>query len=239
MRLLWLMAAALLAAPTVVLTPGAGRAQPAPVVVELFTSQGCTSCPPADALLTELAAQPGVIALALHVDYWDYLGWPDSFASPAFSARQKAYALVFGKRSIFTPQVVVQGREPMIGHDAERIRARIAAHAREEAPVDLTLEMADDILSIALAPRRGPVGPADVFLVLYTPVTEVSIEAGGNAGQRIRYTNVVDSWDTVASWDGSEPVAFEVEIEGLGEADGAVIVQRGRVGPVMSAALLP
>ena len=235
MRLLWLMAANLLVA----LTPGAGRAQPAPVVVELFTSQGCTSCPPADALLTELAAKPGVIALALHVDYWDYLGWPDSFASPAFSARQKAYALAFGKRSIFTPQVVVQGREPMIGHDAERIHARIDAHAREDAPVDLTLEMADDILSIALAPRRGPVGPVEVVLVRFTPASEVSIEAGGNAGQEIRYTNVVYGGATVASWDGREPVAFQVEIDGLGEADGAVIVQRGHVGPVMSAALLP
>ena len=234
MRLLWLLATLF-----VMLVPAAGRTQPTPVVVELFTSQGCTSCPPADALLTELATQPGVIALALHVDYWDYLGWRDSFGSPAFSARQKAYALVFGKRSIFTPQAVVQGREPMIGHDAEHIRARIAAHQDKVAPVELTLEIDADVLSIGLAPRGAPVGPVDVFLVRFPPSAEVSIEAGGNAGQRILYTNVGESWDTVASWDGTDPVEIAVEIDGLGDADGAVIVQRGRVGPVMSAALLP
>ncbi len=234
MRLLWLMAALLVA-----LLPGTGRAQPAPVVVELFTSQGCTSCPPADALLSELAEQPGVIALALHVDYWDYLGWQDSFASPAFSARQKAYALVFGKRSIFTPQAVIQGREPMVGHDAALIRSRIAAHQAETPPVELTLGLEEDVLSIGLLPVGGPVGAVDVFLVRFTPSSEVSIEAGGNAGQRILYTNIVESWDTVASWDGREAVEFTVEIDGLGGADGAVIVQRGRVGPVVSAALLP
>lgn len=234
MRLFWLLATLI-----VVLVPGAGRAQPTPVVVEMFTSQGCTSCPPADALLSELATQPGVIALALHVDYWDYLGWEDSFGSPAFSARQKAYALVFGKRSIFTPQAVVQGREPMVGHDAEHIRSRIAAHQDEVAPVELTLDADADVLSIGLAPRGAPVGQVDVFLVLFTPSAEVSIEAGENAGERILYTNIVTSWDAVASWDGVEPVEIAIEIDGLNEADGAVIVQRGRVGPVMSAALLP
>src|SRR5690606_9121092 len=114
------------------------------VVVELFTSQGCSSCPPADALLSELAAQPGVIALALHVDYWDYLGWKDSFASPAFSARQKAYAKSFGRRSIFTPQMVVQGRQALVGHDAPSVLSAIAEGLTEQATVNLALRREGD-----------------------------------------------------------------------------------------------
>jgi hypothetical protein len=232
MRRFWLMAAMLVA-----LVPSAGRSQPAPVVVELFTSQGCSSCPPADALLAELSHQPGVIALALHVDYWDYLGWKDSFADPAFSNRQKAYARSFGKRSIFTPQMVVQGRDSLVGHDAADIRGRIAAHQAEPAPVELSLRRDGEELWIRLAPRDLPVGPADIHLVRFIPSHEVSIEGGENAGQRIRYTNIVASWDTVATWDGSAPV--ELRYEGIDGTPGVVIVQRGRVGPVLNAATLP
>lgn len=232
MRLLWLMAAMLVA-----LSPGTARSQPAPVVVELFTSQGCSSCPPADALLAELADLPGVIALALHVDYWDYLGWKDSFADPAFSDRQKAYAQSFGKRSIFTPQMVVQGRDSLVGHDADRIRGRIAAHQAESPAVELTVRREGDELWIRLAPRDTPVGPAEVQLVRFIPSYEVSIEGGENAGQRILYTNIVASWETVATWDGTGPV--ELRYDGIDGTPGVVIVQRGRVGPVLTAARLP
>jgi hypothetical protein len=234
MRLFWLVVAML-----VVLLPGAGRAQPAPVVVELFTSQGCSSCPPADALLAELAGQPGVIALALHVDYWDYLGWKDSFADPAFSARQKAYAKAHGSRSIFTPQMVVQGGDSLVGHDAPRILSRIAAHQAAPSPVNLALRRDGDALLINLAPRDAPVGPADVHVVRLIPSREVSIEGGENAGQRILYSNIVASWDTVASWDGT--AAVELRYEGL-PSDAppvVVIVQRGRLGPILTAASLP
>jgi hypothetical protein len=234
MRLFWLTAAMLVA-----LLPGAVRAQPAPVVVELFTSQGCSSCPPADALLAELAAQPGVIALALHVDYWDYLGWKDSFASPAFSARQKAYAKSFGRRSIFTPQMVVQGREALVGHDAPGVLRAIAEGMTEQAPINLALRREGGVLTISLSPRDAPVGAAEVHVVGVIPSHEVSIEGGENAGHRILYSNIVASWDTVATWDGT--TAVELRYEGL---DGAatpvvVIVQRGRIGPVLSAASLP
>ena len=120
--------ALILSALAALFVPQDGRAQPAPVVVELFTSQGCSSCPPADALLAELAGAEGVIALALHVDYWDYLGWTDSFAAPKHTERQRAYAKAAKSRTIFTPQMVVQGSERLKGHDAERIRNRIEAH---------------------------------------------------------------------------------------------------------------
>ena len=104
------------------------RAQGSPVVVELFTSQGCSSCPPADALLRKLAEEEDVIALALHVDYWDYLGWKDSFATPKFTARQRAYAKKARSRSIYTPQMVVQGEDRVVGNDAEMVLARISEH---------------------------------------------------------------------------------------------------------------
>ncbi len=234
MRLLWLMAAFLAA-----LMPVSGRAQPAPVVIELFTSQGCSSCPPADALLSELAAEPGVIALALHVDYWDYLGWTDSFATPAFSARQKAYAAAFGKRSIFTPQMIVQGSDVLVGHDGPRIRARIAERLTEAPVADLSLRREGDMLTILLAPRGAPVGAAEVHLVQFIPFDEVAIEGGENAGQRIGYSNIVRSWDTVAIWDGAAELELELRRDGLDGGHGAVIVQRGRMGPVLSAAMLP
>ena len=232
MRPFWLFAALFVA-----LMPVAGRAQPAPVVVELFTSQGCSSCPPADALLTQLAGQPGVIALALHVDYWDYLGWQDSFANPAFSARQKAYARARGSRSIFTPQMMVQGYDSVIGHDAMRIRDKIAQHQATPPAASLGLRREGGVLWISIAPGDTPVEPAEVHVVRFIPSHEVSIEGGENAGQHITYSNIVSSWETVATWDGAS--AAELRYEGLDDAAVAVILQQGRVGPVLAAASLP
>ena len=232
MRPFWLLATLFVA-----LMPVAGRAQTAPVVVELFTSQGCSSCPPADALLTQLAAQPGVIALALHVDYWDYLGWQDSFASPAFSARQKAYAKARGSRSIFTPQMMVQGFDSMVGHDEMRIRDRIAAHQAIPPAARLDLRRDGAALVIRITPGTTPVEPAEVHVVRFTPSHDVAIEGGENAGQIITYSNIVESWETVAIWDGA--TAAELRHEGLDDAPVAVILQHGRVGPVLTAASLP
>jgi hypothetical protein len=217
--------------------PQAGHAQSSPVVVELFTSQGCSSCPPADALLRELAAEPGVIALALHVDYWDYLGWQDSFASPAFTARQKGYAKAAHSRRFYTPQMVVQGKDRLVGHDAARIGRSIAAHRALPAAVDLQVEVDDDALRISLAPMDVPVGLADIHVVRYLPSREVEIEAGENAGKTIDYTNIVTEWDTIARWDGREAVELVYEL--TGDEPVAVIVQGSRSGRVYSAASLP
>jgi len=213
-------------------------AQTTPVVVELFTSQGCSSCPPADALLTELAGSEGVIALALHVDYWDYLGWKDDFARPGHTARQKAYAKAAKSRSIFTPEMVVQGAERVKGHDAERIRAEIARFGQRPAAAELSLERDGDTLSIHLAPTgaaAGPgAGPADIHLVRFLPSAEVSIEAGENAGRDVTYSNIVTGWETIARWDGAAPV--DMRYEGLEDGPVAVIVQRKHMGPVLTAA---
>jgi hypothetical protein len=232
MRILPALAAlALFAAPISV------RAQDNPVVLELFTSQGCSACPPADALLAELAGQDGVIALALHVDYWDYLGWADSFADPKFTARQRAYAKKAKSRSIYTPQMIVQGKDRLIGNDAEMILERIAAHGETRKLAAVELERDGETLVIRLKPVEPDVGPAEVHVVRYVPSEAVSIEGGENAGQLITYANIVTDWDTAGIWDGTTPV--ELRFEGLDDRPGAVIVQRQRMGPVLAAAALP
>ncbi len=176
------------------------------MLVELFTSQGCSSCPPADRVLTELAGQPGVIALALHVDYWDYLGWKDDFASPEFTARQRAYAKAARSRTIFTPEMIVQGDDRLKGHDAEHIHKDIARQQQRPAQATLSLERKGDGLEIHLAPTGdAAVGPAEVYLVRFLPSADVSIGGGENAGRDLTYTNIVTDWDTIAHWDGAGP----------------------------------
>lgn len=221
---------------TLVLATPVARAQ-TPVVLELFTSQGCSSCPPADALLAELASREGVIALALHVDYWDYLGWKDSFASPSNTARQRAYAKAVRSRTIFTPEIVVQGAERLKGHDAEGILKEIARHQTEAPLVDLSLARDGDTLKIHVAPKGEALGPAMIELVNFLPSAGVSIEGGENAGRTVNYKNIVTRWETIARWDGTTPV--DMRYEGVEEGPVAVIVQRTKMGPVLTAAQLP
>lgn len=231
MRLAGSLIAGLLLLPAAVAAQGA-----TPVVLELYTSQGCSSCPPADALLTELAAEPGVIALALHVDYWDYLGWKDGFARPAHSDRQRAYARAARTRTIFTPEMIVQGEERLRGHDAERIQKEIARQQQRPAAATIGLERDGDDLSVHLAPTGAPVGPAEVYLVRFLPSEEVAIGAGENAGHNVTYTNVVTDWQTIGHWDGETPL--DLRAEAVGDQPAAVIVQRSRMGPVLTAAEL-
>ena len=205
-----------------------------PVVVELFTSQGCSSCPPADALLAELSERPGVIALALHVDYWDYLGWQDSFASPAFTKRQRAYAKAMGERMVYTPQVVVQGRHGVVGSRREDIEAAIAAVAAEPSAVSLTLEAAPEGLVVRLEPGSGPVGETSVSYMLYAAPQTVAISRGENNGHSITYHNVVRSWMMLGPWTG-EParwlVPYPQDARGV-----AVLVQDRKTKAILGAA---
>jgi hypothetical protein len=219
-----------------VLLPLGTVAQDTPVVLELYTSQGCSSCPPADALLAELAAEDGVIALALHVDYWDYLGWKDSFARSAHTARQRAYAKAAGRRTIYTPEMIVQGERRIKGHDAEKVAGAIDSHRRLPAQATVTLTRDGDALEVHLAPAGPGAGPSEVYLVRFIPSEEVSIEAGENAGEDIVYTNIVTDWESIGRWDGAAPA--ELRYEGLGEGPVAVIVQRTDMGPVLTAAEL-
>jgi hypothetical protein len=212
------------------------RAEQNPVVVELFTSQGCSSCPPADALLRELAGRDDVLALALHVDYWDYIGWKDEFALSAHTKRQKAYASEGGRRMIYTPQMIINGQDSIVGAKAMKIFDAIAAHRAQAAVAEITARRKGAAIRVELAPVEGAARPGDyaVILVRFTPERDVYIKRGENAGRHISYTNIVSDWTKLRSWDGKSPLALEADI--AGDLAAAVIVQQSGPGPIVAAA---
>lgn len=201
-------------------------------VVELYTSQGCSSCPPADDYMADLAQRPGVIALSLHVDYWDYIGWADSFAQSRFTDRQKAYARAEGSRTIYTPQMIVGGHQRIEGVDPEAVESALTA---QPAPaLTLRLDRQGDLLTVSADPLAGQVGPLRLQLVRYIPRAEVMIEAGENAGRRVDYFNVVTSWSVMGEWDGIAPLQMTTEL--TGPEPYVVILQAEGPGPILAAA---
>lgn len=229
-----------LAAVGLVLGVSLAAAEPAPVVLEMYTAQGCAACPPADEVFARYADDPNVIALALHVDYWDYLGWQDSFASPAFTERQKAYARVAQAKMIYTPQVIVAGKDRVQGTKAAEIDALIAQYRSEKAAVILSAEYLGRKLSVeAEAPLPLPKSVA-VHLVRYMPSQQVSIEDGENAGHEINYRNIVTDWRTIAEWDGHSDLELEAELKSdiTEDLPLVIILQQVDHGPVLAAALL-
>lgn len=207
-----------------------------PVVVELYTSQGCSSCPPADAVLAGLATRDDVIPLALHVDYWDYIGWKDTFADPAHSRRQRAYAKVAGARTVYTPQMIVGGMDHVVGIRSEEIEALIRHRAADPAQVALELARTGAELRVrARAETELPRG-AVVQLVRFRPLERVEIGMGENAGRVIDYANVVMDWQPVADWDGRSELSLTVAAPGPDAV--AVIVQEPGPGPILAAATL-
>lgn len=205
------------------------------VVVELYTSQGCSSCPPADRLLGELAARDDVIPLALHVDYWDYIGWKDEFADPAHTDRQKGYAYAAGQRTIYTPQMIVGGVDHVVGYKPMQLAKFIDTHADVPEQVSLTLSRASEVLSIRAGAAPG-IGASDVYLVRYRPSATVAIGRGENAGKTYEYHNIVTEMRLLGSWDGSGPLALDVAADG--DAPMVVLVQTAGHGPILSAARL-
>ncbi|WP_242652171.1 DUF1223 domain-containing protein [Limimaricola pyoseonensis] len=206
-----------------------------PVVVELFTSQGCSSCPPADELLRELTRHEDVIPLGLHVDYWDYIGWEDSFAQPVFTKRQKTYAAAAGERMVYTPQFVVGGEARIVG--AKPMEVMEAVMQRLEMPpvVDLDLEAVAG--SMQLRATASEPGPMLVQLVRYNPGASVAIARGENAGHTLDYANIVTSWEVLGHWDGEAALKLDFTVEG--EAPGVVILQGEAGGEILAAARLP
>jgi hypothetical protein len=216
----------------------AGTAVPAaaqshPVVVELYTSQGCDSCPPADELLGMLAERADVIALSLHVDYWDYLGWKDELASPANSKRQRNYARALGERTIYTPQMIVQGRASIVGTHERDLERQIRALQDQPALVTMTASRDPGNVTVTLAPTGVSAPESVVFCVEYSPLETVSIERGENAGKRIDYANVVESWRKIGEWDGKGPATFSAEL--IGGMPVVVVVQQKGMGPILAA----
>ncbi|MHA6323520.1 DUF1223 domain-containing protein [Roseivivax sp. CAU 1753] len=211
------------------------RADDMPVVVELFTSQGCSSCPPADALLAELSARDDVIPLALHVDYWDYIGWKDSFAKPAFTARQKGYAQASGRRSIYTPQMIIDGEFDVVGNRPMDVTAIIDRQEDRPNPVGILIARTGGTLTVTLD-ATSPVGAVDLHLVRYAPHRNVAIEHGENAGHTLAYSHVVTDWTTIARWDGKGRYQGKADVAGTSPI--VVLVQKPDHGPVLAAARL-
>ena len=219
------------------LSPLTADADDHPVVVELYTSQGCSACPPADEMMAELAMRNDVIALSLHVDYWDYLGWADTFANPDFTARQQAYGQVAGSTVIYTPQIVVNGSDHVVGFRPMDVAELIMQHRMSRAMVDIAVtRIGDDFVVDASAMMPPPLPPMVIQVVGYTPVAEVLIERGENAGRVADYHNVVTSWQVVAQWDGIAP--FQGRVHPQGDTPMVVIVQHADHGAILAAARL-
>ena len=209
-------------------------AQNGPVVIELFTSQGCSSCPPADAMLHELAKRDDVIALALHVDYWDYIGWKDVFGRPENTARQHAYAYEANATTVYTPQMIIGGVDHVIGSRPLQVMDAIQSRKRQANPVDVTLTRSGNNVMINAAPSTR--GDYLVQLVRYTPQETVAIGRGENAGLNLSYAHIVKSWDVIGRWDGRTALALETNAAGSEPV--VVIVQQASHGPIVGAAEL-
>ena len=209
-------------------------AQNGPTVVELYTSQGCSSCPPADAMLHDLAKRDDVIALALHVDYWDYLGWQDSFGRPENTLRQHAYARAANATTVYTPQMVIGGVAHVVGSRPMQVMNALDEMGREANPVEGSLTRAGNTLRINANSRTR--GDYVIQLVRFSPKETVDIRRGENAGRTISYANIVKSWDVIARWDGRS--ALNMQTDASGDDSVAVIVQRSTSGPIVGAAQL-
>tara|TARA_R110002051_G_scaffold14460_6_gene46846 strand:- start:11519 stop:12217 length:699 start_codon:yes stop_codon:yes gene_type:complete len=208
-------------------------AQEERVVVELYTSQGCSSCPPADALLDELAKRNEVIALALHVDYWDYLGWKDTFSSAEFSARQNGYARAANSRTVYTPQMIIGGVDHVVGSKTMEVMDRVAQRRDAENLVGLKVVRNLETLEIEAEPRRAGLGNMVVQVVRYEPIETVDIKRGENAGKSVRYVNIVTAWDLIGPWDGVGTMKMIAPV--AGDAPVVVIVQKVGFGPIVAA----
>lgn len=209
-------------------------AQDNPVVVELYTSQGCSSCPPADALMHELAERDDVIPLALHVDYWDYIGWKDPFGSPAHAKRQRAYAAAGSRRTIYTPEMIVGGVTDIVGARPMALSKAIAEHSRMDAKVSLDVTRDGNTLTVLAKPLAAGIGQMTVHMLRYTPKTTTVIKRGENRGRTLDYSNVVEGWAVLTEWDGMGPLDVTVSIKG--DKPTVVIIQQDTVGPILAAA---
>jgi hypothetical protein len=214
-------------------------------VVELFTSQGCSSCPPADKVMGELAMDPSVIALSLPIDYWDYLGWKDTLADSRFTARQRAYSHMRGDRDVYTPQAVINGSVHVIGSDREGIEGAILDTTRSDdvmsVPVSMTLSGKQLNVSVAASHAGSSASHGEIWICAISKAVPISIARGENRGHEVTYHNVVRNLLKVGDWDGSAgnwSVPLEnISREGVDAA--AVYVQDGnreRPGPMLGAA---
>ncbi len=213
-------------------------------VIELFTSQGCNSCPPADELFAEFAAKNDMVALAYHVTYWDYLGWQDQLGSKDNTDRQYGYMRAFGSRSVYTPQAVINGRTHVSGAKREDVTAALdnLNQTGQGMSVDLKVTQNSDTFTIDVGEAAGPGGPAHVIVVHFQPPMAVDLQRGENKGRRVTYWNAVTDFHTAGMWHGKAQ-RFELpksEVEKKGGC--AVLLQAvgkdGLPGPILGAAIV-
>lgn len=214
------------AAPTANVAPPAS----ALTVVELFTSQGCSSCPPADALLGELAKRGDILPLAFHIDYWDRLGWKDPFSLAEATTRQRAYARTLGKSNVYTPQMLINGARDVVGSNRIAVTNAIASAVPAIVPVALTAGKGD------LAIRIGSgMGEGKLWLVTFDPRHETQVRAGENAGRKLVNVNIVRSLETLGDWSGQElTLSYALPPSGRG----AALLLQGPSGRILGAAAI-
>lgn len=229
MRRLWLPRLSLAAMLCCV---AAAHAQPRPVVVELFTSQGCSSCPPADAYVGTLSSRSDVIALAFHVDYWDDLGWRDRFALAQSVKRQNIYARNLHRASVYTPQLVIDGRDDALGSDGRAVARAVSEH-RAGVPVGLSVRAAEVVVGMG---AQAGVPRSDVTLVAYLHHAVSAIGRGENAGRTLEEFNIVRDVRTLGLWNG-QAETFRVPRSSLppDATDVAVLVQPSGQAPIIGA----
>jgi hypothetical protein len=207
------------------------EAQSRPTVVELYTSEGCSSCPPAEAQIGKLAQQQGIIALAFHVDYWDSLGWRDRFELPEAVARQSQYAHTLHLASVYTPQLVIDGQRDRVGGGDG-----IGAGGGNKPGAPLTISVQNNSVVIALG-AQPQAAPCDVLLLGYLPEAVSHVTRGENAGHELHEFNIVRSLRKLGSWQG-QGESFSVPLTALAaDATGVVVlVQQRDQGPIIGAA---
>ncbi len=226
--------------------PAAETAPPQPlVVVELFTSQGCSSCPPADDLLARLSRRENILALGFSVDYWNYLGWKDTLARPDCTIRQKKYNKSLGKSGVYTPQMIIQGRRDVIGSRADMVqnildRTQVELRVQHPAPA-IIFAATGDVIDLKIGPAvMADNTPATIWIIGYDFERTVNIRKGELAGQVRKYHNVVQSITHMGHWTGKE-IRLTLSKDDMGDRqyDGyALILQNKETGPIITAAKL-
>lgn len=213
------------------------RANPS-AVIELFTSQGCSSCPPADAALETLARRPDIIALAYHVDYWDYIGWKDTFGDKDNSDRQRAYARSWGSSSVYTPQLIVNGRSGVVASRNEEVKGALKGAALQ---LPVTLKVTGDMLEVSIEGRDG-LKESMVWLVSFLDHANVDIERGENAGKTMSYAQIVTGRQVLGMWEPVGGTHLKLPLSEVlqGLSNGAVVMvqeeSNGLPGPILGAA---
>jgi hypothetical protein len=195
-----------------------------PSVVELFTSQGCNSCPPAEVLLGQLSKRSDVIALAFHVTYWDGLGWQDSHALHAADVRQRQYASALGLSSVYTPQAIIDGRRQVVGSDASRLQALLR---ERHPPAVVQLQVVAGAIRISLPEMSRGCG-CDLLLIGVLPQTQTAVGRGENAGRVIREFNVVRSMVRIGTWGGNADIRSELLTSMPQDATSLVLLAQSR-----------